>query len=190
MLKSFPHRDINLISFRKACSIAINLMYLFIIRKTTKNTLKFNSPRIESGLNIYMLHRGGLDINNLSARRNLNILVSQGSLSFGKNCFVNNNCSFNCLDSIVIGENTIFGEGVKVYDHDHLINDGYYVSKNEFVTSPISIGANCWIGSNTIILKGVRITDNVVIGANSLINKSIIDAGVYVNKNGVLVKVK
>ncbi|MCV5991015.1 hypothetical protein OFO94_33660, partial [Escherichia coli] len=66
----------------------------------------------------------------------------------------------------------------------------YYVSKNEFITSPVKIGSNCWIGTNTIILKGVSITDNVIIGANSLVNKSISEAGVYVSKNGVLTKIK
>jgi acetyltransferase-like isoleucine patch superfamily enzyme len=152
--------------------------------------LKFSFPRIDAGLNINIQDCGILEIDNLSARRNLNIFVSKGRLSFGKGCFVNNNCSFNCLELIEVGRNSIFGEGVKIYDHDHLITDGYCVHKNEFLTAPIKIGENCWIGSNTIILKGVIIANNVIIGANSLVNKSILEPGVYVNKNSKLIKIK
>nr|WP_242527781.1 DapH/DapD/GlmU-related protein [Enterobacter roggenkampii] len=94
------------------------------------------------------------------------------------------------MHHIQVGKNTIFGESVKVYDHDHSIDENYIVNKNDFVTSPVIIGANCWIGSNTIILKGVNIVDNVVIGANSLVNKSVLAPGIYVNKNGLLTKIK
>lgn len=179
-----------MISIKKAYSIVNNLIYLYIFSKLTKSILRFTLPKIESGLSIEIYQNSTLDIENLSARKNLNILVSNGVLSFGKDCFVNNNCSFNCMDSISVGDNTIFGEGVKLYDHDHLIDDGYRVSKNTFITSPIYIGANCWIGSNTIILKGVSIVDNVTIGANSIVNKPITAAGVYVNKDGRLVKIR
>ncbi|MGZ0444451.1 DapH/DapD/GlmU-related protein [Citrobacter freundii] len=94
------------------------------------------------------------------------------------------------MERIEVKENTIFGEGVKVYDHDHVINNYFRVSKNEFITSPIIIGSNCWIGSNVVILKGVNIVDNVIIGANSLVNKSISVSGIYVNKNGTLTKIR
>lgn len=174
----------------KAYSVVVNLIYLFILSKTTKNVLKFKFPRIDSGLKISIFNRSYLNLNNLLARNNLKLFINNGSLYFGEGCFVNNDCSFNCLDRISIGENSIFGEGIKVYDHDHRIGDGYIVSKNEFVTAPICIGSNCWIGSNTVILKGVNIADNVIIGANSLVNKSIVDAGIYVSKNGSLVKIK
>lgn len=168
----------------------LSIMYLVIINISTRGSIKFKSPRLGKGLSVSVYGRAKIEIENLVSRNNLNLLVSQGCLSFQKGCFVNNNCSFNCLNKIEIGENTIFGESVKVYDHDHLINDGYFVSKNEFVTCPVSIGSNCWIGSNVVILKGVSIADNVIIGANSLVNKSISSSGIYVSKNGVLTKIK
>ncbi len=179
-----------MMSIKKAYSIIINIIYLYIASKFTKSVLQFTFPKIEGGLDIHLYHNSKLDIDDLSARKNLNIFISNGTLLFGSGCFVNNNCSFNCMDSIYIGDNTIFGEGVKVYDHDHFIDDKYHVSKNKFVTSPIHVGANCWIGSNTIILKGVSIVDNVTVGANSIVNKPITAAGVYVNKDGRLVKIR
>ncbi|WP_209298151.1 acyltransferase [Aeromonas jandaei] len=177
-------------SIKKVYSIITNIIYLYIMNRLTKNVLKFSFPKIESGLDINLYHNAKLDLGNISARKNLNIFVSNGTLLFGTGCFINNNCSFNCLEGIFIGDNTIFGEGVKVYDHDHLIDCEYNVSKDKFVTSSIHIGGGCWIGSNTIILKGVTIVDNVIVGANSIVNKSIVTPGVYVNKNGSLVKIR
>jgi len=104
------------------------------------------------------------------------LLVPGAELHIGNNVFFNNYCSINCLDKISIGENTQFGEGVKLYDHNHTYtyaNDVLDVARDKFKTAPISIGKNCWISSNVTILKGVTIGDNVVIGANNLIYKSV-----------------
>ena len=94
----------------------------------------------------------------------------------GANCFFNNSCSLNCLSRVEIGENSIFGEGVKIYDHNHKHNfhDGRLkIERNEFSIGKVTIGKDCWIGSNVTILKGVTIGDNCIVGANTLIYKSI-----------------
>lgn len=104
------------------------------------------------------------------------LLVPGAELVIGNNVFFNNYCSINCLDKISIGEKTQFGEGVKMYDHNHtytFANDTLDVARDKFNTAPIIIGKNCWIGSNVTILKGVTIGDNVVIGANNLVYKSV-----------------
>jgi acetyltransferase-like isoleucine patch superfamily enzyme len=104
------------------------------------------------------------------------LLFPKAELVIGRDVFFNNYCSINCLEKISIGENTLFGEGVKLYDHNHSFGykeNSLVVSKDQFETAPISIGKNCWIGSNVTILKGVTIGNNVIIGANCLIYKSI-----------------
>lgn len=101
-----------------------------------------------------------------------NLLVFGGSkLTIGKNVFFNNYCSINCLDEIEIGSDTMFGESVKLYDHNHAHSEN--IKQGEYTTAPIIIGKNCWIGSNVTILKGVTIGDNVIIGAHNLIFKSV-----------------
>jgi len=104
------------------------------------------------------------------------LLFPNARLTIGPNVFFNNYCSINCLESINIGDGTMFGEGVKLYDHNHLIDntgENIITAADKFTTAAITIGKNCWIGSNVTILKGVSIGDNVVIGANCLIYKSI-----------------
>ena len=89
--------------------------------------------------------------------------------------FMNNFCSINCLEKIEIGENTLFGEGVKLYDHNHEYSNEptFKVEHQKFKTSPIKIGKNCWLGSNVTILKGVTIGENTIIGAGCLIYKDV-----------------
>jgi acetyltransferase-like isoleucine patch superfamily enzyme len=110
-------------------------------------------------------------------RKFCNVIVAGvGQLYIGNKVFFNNYCSVNCLGKIEIGENTLFGEGVKIYDHNHLysLNSNVLdVNRDEFSIGFVSIGKNCWIGSNVVILKNVIIGDNVIIGANNLIYKSI-----------------
>src|SRR3989304_8155254 len=36
----------------------------------------------------------------------------------------------------------------------------------------VSIGKNCWIGMNSIVLPGVKLGDNTVVGAGSVVTKS------------------
>jgi acetyltransferase-like isoleucine patch superfamily enzyme len=106
----------------------------------------------------------------------VNIVVEHNaSLRIEKNVFINNYSSLNCLHHISIGSNTLIGEGVKIYDHNHkyTTTSSLVVHPNEFTTAPVNIGKNCWIGSNVVILKGVSIGDNVIIGANNLIYKSV-----------------
>ena len=115
--------------------------------------------------------------NHVSFRNYIHIIVQNGaSLEIGNNVFLNNQCSITCLDQISIGENTLFGENVKLYDHNHSYErneNGLKISHSKFTTAPISIGKNCWLGSNVVVLKGVTIGDNCIIGAGCVIHKNI-----------------
>jgi acetyltransferase-like isoleucine patch superfamily enzyme len=113
---------------------------------------------------------------NVSCRRFCHFLLYQNAdLIINENVFFNNFCSINCLHSIEIGAGTIFGEGVRLYDHNHKYDRSpeVLIHRDKFSTAPIKIGNNCWIASNVTILKGVTIGDNVIIGANCLIYQSI-----------------
>ena len=92
----------------------------------------------------------------------------------GNGCFFNDNCSITCFEKIEIGDNSIFGEGVKIYDHNHRFNlANQTISSQGYTHEPVKIGKNCWIGSNVVILKGVIIGDNCVIGAGVILRESV-----------------
>ncbi len=119
-----------------------------------------------------------------SFRDRMNILIEKGGkLSVGDGCFFNNDCSITCMNSIQIGSNTLFGEDVKIYDHNYHINSGELIKNSGHTLGSVVIGNNCWIGSNAVILKGTVIGDNCVIGAGCVIDGTI-PPGVIVKTAG------
>ena len=123
---------------------------------------------------IIMRYRNRIKLGKIQFRKNFIIMIREGFLQIGNGTCFNNNCSINCMGSIKIGDNCLFGESVKLYDHNHIYSDPYKnIIEQGFNIGKIEIGNNCWIGSNVTILNNVTVGDNVIIGANSLIYKSI-----------------
>ena len=124
-------------------------------------------------------------------RKSLSIIISdEGKIKIGKNCFFNNYCSINSMQLVSIGDNTLFGENVKIYDHNHRFRDKDKTIKEQgFSVDSIYIGDNCWIGSDVVILKGVHIGNNCIIGAGVVVTESIPD-NTIVRFNRELIKEK
>ena len=108
-------------------------------------------------------------------RKNIRFyLEDNAKMTIGDRCFFNNDCSFNVHENVEIGHDTLFGEGVKLYDHNHVFTSARVpIAKQGFRTGQITIGTNCWICSNVVILKGVHIGDNCVIGAGCVISQDV-----------------
>lgn len=121
---------------------------------------------------------------NVVFREYCNVLVaSDAQLTLGENVFFNRYCSVNCLGSITIGNDTIFGEGVKLYDHNHQFRQpDRRIWQQGYKKGTITIGKNCWIGTNVTILTNVTVGDNVVIGAGCLIYKDVPSNSIVKNK--------
>ena len=124
---------------------------------------------------------------NVICRNFENFHVSSGKVILHGGVFINNSCSFNCLERIEIGADTMMGEGVRFYDHDHIYTTET-IEKWQWTTAPIRVGRDCWIGSNVTILKGVTIGDNTIIGAGCLIRNDIPSNSVVYNDGNLCVK--
>jgi|GEM_PF-323981 exopolysaccharide biosynthesis protein, acetyltransferase len=124
---------------------------------------------------------------NVICRNFENFHVSSGKLILHNGVFINNSCSFNCIEKIEIGAGTMMGEGVRFYDHDHIYT-AEKIEKWQWTTAPIIVGRDCWIGSNVTILKGVTIGDNTIIGAGCLIRNDIPANSVVYNDGHLFVK--
>ena len=124
---------------------------------------------------------------NVICRNFENFHVSSGKLILHDGVFINNSCSFNCMERIEIGVGTMMGEGVRFYDHDHIYT-AEKIEKWQWTTAPIRVGRDCWIGSNVTILKGVTIGDNTIIGAGCLIRNDIPANSVVYNDGNLVVK--
>lgn len=108
------------------------------------------------------------------------------TLVIGDNVRINYGCIITCHSKISIGEGTEFGPSVYLYDHDHDYRVG--LKENKFKSAPIYIGKNCWIGANTVILRGTEIGDNCVIGAGCVLSGKFEANSIVVQKRETTIR--
>lgn len=155
--------------------------------KKVLNTSRFiYNPflRINSDVNIRIDSKSRMSLGKgvLINSRTVISSIDGGNLVIGEMVGVNCNSMIMCHESITIGDNTIMGPGVLIYDHDHDFNSTEGVKRNHYKTTPVSIGRNCWIGAGTIILRGSTIGDNCLIAAGSIIKGEIPTGSIVIQK--------
>lgn len=118
------------------------------------------------------------------------------NLIFGNNIQMNDFCHICAIDSVEIGDNCLLASHIYISDNSHGsyhgdINDSSPdvapVHRN-YITSPVKIGKNCWLGEGVIVLPGVTIGDGCIIGAHSVVVNSIPTACVAVGSPAKVVK--
>lgn len=96
------------------------------------------------------------------------------NIEVGKNFFANYNCMIIDVAKVKIGDNCQMAPNVAIYTAGHPLHPVSRNSAYEYGIE-VTIGDNCWIGGNTVIVPGVHIGNNVVIGAGSVVTKDIPD---------------
>lgn len=133
----------------------LNEMRLFLIRSCLK--IRFGK-RIELG-------------KDFRCRKRFYCLIRKGTVQIGDHVSFNNDCSITALNKVIIGSDTLFGEGVKIYDHNHRFRkQNGLIRLQDIKKGEVIIGRNCWICSNVVILPGANIGDGCVIGTGCVIN--------------------
>lgn len=94
------------------------------------------------------------------------------NITVGDYFFANYNCIILDSAKVTIGNNVLFGPQVGIYTGNHLL-DPFERAAGGTISKPVSIGDNCWIGANALVLSGVSIGNNTVIGAGSVVTKDI-----------------
>jgi acetyltransferase-like isoleucine patch superfamily enzyme len=78
---------------------------------------------------------------------------------------------------VSIGRDVLIGANVTISDTDfHPVDPSRRLlnaAENDVRCAAVEIGNNVFIGTGSIILKGVRIGDNAVIGAGSVVSRSV-----------------
>lgn len=95
-----------------------------------------------------------------------------GDVTVGQNTWIG---PFTLLDGsggLKIGDNCSISAGVQIYTHD-TVKWALSGGNTSAERSPVSIGNNTYIGSQTVVAKGIEIGNHVVIGANTFVNKNI-----------------
>ena len=113
---------------------------------------------------------------NVRFRKRFQINMSKsGILTIGDRTSFNNDCSINCHKMIKIGNDNMFGENVKIYDHNHVFNNKNIDMKLTFTEREVCIGNENWFGTNCIILSKTKIGNHNVFSSNTVINDTFKD---------------
>lgn len=138
---------------------------------------------IEDGVKIDALSRGGIEVGeNFSIGRN-SIIECTGvirelgeKLTIGKNVGIAANAFISMRGPVTIGDDTIFGPNVAIHAENHNFKDAKVPIRLQGATRKgVTIGSDCWIGSNVKILDGVTIGNGCIIAAGAVVNKDIPD---------------
>lgn len=110
-----------------------------------------------------------------------NFYIEQGfrcdygiNIHVGEGFFANFNCVILDCAKVQIGKNCFLAPNVSIYTATHPLDPYDRISYIEFAKE-ITIGDNCWIGGNSVILPGVSLGNNVVVGGGSVVTKSFGD---------------
>ena len=158
----------------------------FKLRKCLKTTSPLYSYSINKNTEIKCGNNGRMILGDIGAESNVHLVSWGGILNIGARCSFNRNDIVVSRKRITIGEGTLIGPNVCIYDHDHAF-DGKGIIKDKLVCSDVEIGKNVWIGAGTIILRGTTIGNNCIIGAGCIVKGKIPDCSLVTSENRNLV---
>lgn len=166
-------------------SLALYLLYVYYkIRYMYK--VKFNGFTVLYAFkNSQILVGNGTSINSSSMSNMLGlyqrtIIVARygGKISIGRNCGISGTTIYSMV-SIIIGDNCAIGANCKIVDNDfHPLDKEHRrlsLNKEHAKRRPVVIGDDCFIGMNSIILKGTKLGNNVIVGAGSVVSGNFPD---------------
>jgi lipopolysaccharide O-acetyltransferase len=117
-------------------------------------------------------------------------------LKFGNNIQLNDFVHISVIDSVEIGDNCLLASHIYISDNSHGRYEGSENDSSpftppahrEYITSPVKIGKNCWLGEGVIVMPGVTIGDGCIIGAHSVVKHDIPPASIAVGSPARIVK--
>lgn len=98
------------------------------------------------------------------------IRCHEGFLKVGDGVVFGGDDTLNCYLHVEVGDDCIFADDVYVGDFDHRTDDlETPIQHQGIVKSPVRIGADCWIGTKAVILRGTTIGPGSVVGASAVV---------------------
>lgn len=166
---------------------SIIIRWLYLIVTFYKYKIKFRKNVHFSGLSyIYVDKDSKLEfkgkntwVNNYSLsnmfglyQRTIFYAKSGGVISIGSACGISG-ASFCAMCSILVGDRVQIGANTKIIDNDmHSLSasDRALDIRDTIKKKPVTIEDDCFIGANSIILKGTRLGKKCIVGAGSVVH--------------------
>ena len=142
-----------------------------------------------AGVSIRTLDGGKITIGkNVSIEQDVEIIAQGGTILIGDNVFIGRGCQIVAKQFISIGDDSLIASYCVIRDANHKIDRKILIRLQQHDDSPIVIGEDVWVGSQSIIIIGAKINDGCIVGANSLVNKELVSYGIYVGTPAKLLK--
>lgn len=133
--------------------------------------------KMELGDNVTVKSRFLSNLVGLYSRTIIVTRLPGATITIGNNVGISG-ATIYARKGIYIGDNTIIGGNCKILDNDFHPTDAearLADDKRQIGTKEIRIGNNCFIGCNSIILKGTVLGKNCVVGAGSVVSGTFED---------------
>lgn len=139
-----------------------------------------NTGEIQMGRNVTI--RSSHESNPIGGGNFTSLVVRRGGrLVIGDRVGISNTAIY-CIQNIEIGDGAMIGSGCRIWDTDfHSLDPAKRVldPDPDIRSAPVQIGRNAFIGSGSVILKGVSIGEASVVGAGSVVTKCIPDGEIW-----------
>jgi acetyltransferase-like isoleucine patch superfamily enzyme len=110
------------------------------------------------------------------------VSTTAGRVEIGANTSFFSDCIIT--GEVTIGPSCLFANNITVLTGTHEIYGTGTIRENDAAASrqlgyrpyrPVWIGADCWLGANSVVLPGVTLGQGCVVGANAVVTKSFPD---------------
>lgn len=109
-----------------------------------------------------------------------------GRITIGDYVYIGDDTLISCAAQVDIGYGSMIAHGVQIVDNDSHPIDAARREEHwkrilagsdsdgvDVPSRPVRIGSRCWLGFNSIILKGVTIGDGSVVAAGSVVTRDV-----------------
>lgn len=184
---------------------SIVLRWLYLLLKYFAYKIKLLGKVKFKGLSYIYVENGaslefkgsGTIINNTSvsnlfglSQRTIFYVKKNAKVVIGEGCGISGT-SFCARESITVGNRVQIGANCKIIDNDmHSLDpkDRESDNRDNIKAIPVSIGDDCFIGANSIILKGTVLGKNVIVGAGSVVHGTFPDNVVIVGNPAKIIR--
>jgi len=114
-------------------------------------------------------NRGRIEVENCAFFPGVHLECWKGAqIQIGNGTYLNRNAEIVAARSVTIGNDCKIARDVIIMDTDQ-----HPLPSGELVARPVVIQDRVWIGSRSIVLKGVTIGHDAVIGAGSVVTRDV-----------------
>lgn len=131
-------------------------------------------------------------VSNMVGLYQRSIIVARygGKISIGSGCGISGSTIY-AMKEITIGDNVLIGGNCKIIDNDfHPLPVSQRINQKfeDIKKRAIFIGDGCFIGANSIILKGTILGKNCVVGAGSVVSGTFPDNVIIAGNPAQIIK--